>query len=197
MAVMMAEHQHNPAAKIEFMEAVQGATEQTGLSTAKVWNPWTSVLDERVSTKDVVAAVGSVAVPDVIADGRTFTSLRGVEKIAFGSAARLDGPVTASNFGEARQRLRRAYLEVGAASYKKLAGANCTLFACSAIGLLADQVGLVPPGTVVELFNLLGASSGHAYVVVNRTGGTTEDPATFGPDAFIIDQWYARHRFTH
>jgi hypothetical protein len=196
MAVIMSEANPNSAAKLKLMDAIQGAIDKTGLATAKVWNPWNSVLDEQVSTKEVVASVGSSAVPDVISDSRQFASLRGVEKTAFGTAAQLGGPVTPDNFADAKKRLRRAYLQVGAASYKNLAGANCTLFACAVIGMLADQAAIIPDGTTVELLNLLGAGSGHAYVVINRTGGTLEDPATYGPDAFLVDQWYARQQFT-
>jgi hypothetical protein len=46
---------------------------------------------------------------------------------------------------------------------------------------------------VVELFGFK-SSDGHAFLVVDRKDGVLSRPATWGSDAFVIDQWFARQR---
>ncbi|GAA4200853.1 hypothetical protein GCM10022252_54690 [Streptosporangium oxazolinicum] len=178
------------------MAAVQAAIAKTKMTTAKLWNPWPDVVDDTVDIKTLKAVAGGGNVPEIIPDGRRFSDLKPTHLTTLGTEAGLGGPVTQGTFDEARQKIKSKYVATGRANYRELANANCTLFACCVIGMLAAQPKLLGSGVKVELLNLLDTTGGggHAYVVVGRAEGDVGDIETYGPDCFFIDQWYARHK---
>lgn len=178
------------------MAAVQEALKRTKMVTAKVWNPWPDgVADKDVDLAAITAPVGSSSVPEVLPDNQVFSELKRAQLISLGAAAGLGGAVTAENLAEAKKALRKKYVQVGRANYRSLESANCTLFACCVIGMLADQPNLLGRDVKVELLNLpdLGGG-GHAYVVVGRADGDYKNLKTYGQDCFVIDIWYARQQ---
>lgn len=183
--------------KAQRMTAVQEAIAKTAMPAARLWNPWPSVLEPGVNIATLKAAAGGGKVTEIIPDSVTIDQIPGVRRILLGTVAKLGGKLDAGNIGEARNRLKKQYVQTGMANYADLASGNCTLFACCVIGMLAHQPAILGPGVKVELFNLDdGDGNGHAYVVVGRAGADVAQPESYGPDCFFIDQWYARHRAT-
>lgn len=178
------------------MAAVQTAIGKTKMTTAKLWNPWPQLLDDDVVIKRLEVAAGGGNVPEIIPDGQRFSDLKPVRLSVIGREAGLGGPVTESTFAEAREKIKSKYVATGRANYRGLASANCTLFACCVIGMLADQPKLLGSGVKVELINFRDTTggAGHAYVVVGRAEGDVGDIKTYGSDCFFVDQWYARHK---
>ncbi|MCW2882030.1 MAG: hypothetical protein JWQ95_6130 [Sphaerisporangium sp.] len=178
------------------MSAVQAAIAKTKMATAKLWNPWPQVLGDDVDIRTLKVAAGGGSVPEIIPDGQRFSELKAVHLARMGTEAGLGEPVTEATFSEAREKLRHKYVATGRANYRGLVSANCTLFACCVIGMLADQPKLLGSGVKVELLNFLDTTGGggHAYVVVGRAEGDVKKIGSYGPDCFFIDQWYARHQ---
>jgi len=60
-------------------------------------------------------------------------------------------------------------------------------------GKLFKQQPLLPKGTRVEVYGIIGTQEGkHMFTVVNRAADSKEgEYATWGPDCFVVDQWYA------
>jgi hypothetical protein len=179
------------------MAAVQLAIVKTKMPVAKLWNVWSSVLEGGVDVSALKTAAGGGKVTEVIPDSVTIDQIPNVRRILLGSVAKLGGPVTASNIGEARERLKKQYVQTGMANFAALPSGNCTLFACCVIGMLARQPDVLGPGVKVELFNIDdGDGNGHAFIVVGRTGNAIAQATDYGLDCFFIDVWYARHRAT-
>lgn len=135
-------------------------------------------------------------VPDTIA---SLVSLGLVEKREFGLEKADEGSsvatMTEEDFQQERERRRRAYVRWGKDNLGTFVSGNCSYFAAVTVGLLAGESGLraLPEDAVVELFGF-SSSDGHAFLVVNRSGGVLGRPATWGAGAFVIDQWFARQR---
>jgi hypothetical protein len=124
------------------------------------------------------------------------------------SHERAFAPILGSGFAEvgedalggvAVQLVAGAVVAAGGAragvSIKDFPSGVCTMFACAALGHLARNPDLLDPGSVVELFKYEGDQGGHAFIVVNRAG-TPDDVDSWGPQCYVIDPWYARHRIT-
>ncbi|GAB2824653.1 hypothetical protein GCM10027176_31470 [Actinoallomurus bryophytorum] len=60
-------------------------------------------------------------------------------------------------------------------------------------GKYSKQAALLPSGTRVEVFGITGIHQDkHLFTVVNRArDGEENDYKTWGPDCYVIDQWYA------
>ncbi|WP_449064534.1 hypothetical protein [Planomonospora algeriensis] len=178
------------------MAAVQAALDQTPMTTARLWNPWPQVVDDSLDIKALQAPARRGEVPDIIADGTTFATLKPVHRAPLGQAAGLDGPVTEATFDQARAELKRRYVAAGRAKYRTLTDGNCTLLACCVIGMLADRPELLGPGVTVELVNIVDTTGGHghAYVVIGRASGDVGKIGGYGPECFFVDPWYARQQ---
>ncbi|MEV8637427.1 hypothetical protein AB0395_37885 [Streptosporangium sp. NPDC051023] len=193
----MSENTHGTADRKQArMAAVQAALGRTQMTTAKLWNPWTHVVEDGVDIKELQAPARRGEVPDIILDGQKFSDLKAVHLGPLGEAAGLGGPVTEATFDRARTELKKRYVAAGRAKYKTLASANCTLFACCVIGMFADQPELLGPGVKVELVNILDKTGGqgHAYVLVGRASGDVAQVGRYGTSCFFVDQWYARQQ---
>ncbi|GAA2698203.1 hypothetical protein [Nonomuraea recticatena] len=189
--------------KLTAMTAVNQSLQSTSLSRARIWNPFPSLAEGSTATFSAPPEL-SPKVPEVIEDSRVFGTASRNEKIAAAAAAKncglLDGQLewstlTAPVFEQLRTRLKIDYLKHGAESIKDFSSGVCTMFACAALGHLARNHNLLDPGSVVELFKYDGGQGGHAFIVVNRAG-TPDDVDSWGPQCYVIDPWYARHRIT-
>lgn len=185
------------ARKLALMDAVQSLIEHSRVATAKLWNPYKELTDVDVTT--IKAPPAEVPLPATIPDTVTsIGSLNRLERRKFGlEKAESDAPTTVSDgeFEAERERRRREYVQWGKDHVRGFFSGNCSWFAAVTLGLLASGEGLtaLPADAVVELFGF-SSSDGHAFLVVNRRGGDLDKPATWGPDAFAVDQWFARQR---
>ncbi|NUW32998.1 hypothetical protein HTZ77_16365 [Nonomuraea sp. SMC257] len=188
-------HSANP--RMERMQRVQTAIEKTRMATAKLWNPWETVVEKGVEINKIKAPAGGGQVPETIPPSRAFTDYGSLKLRLLAKSVDIDTP-TAQNFADIALKLKDKYVEVGRTNYRTLDSANCTLFACCVLGMLADDSRLLGKGVKVELFNLVESTgaSGHAYVVVGRADGDPQDVDSYGHDCFFIDVWYARQRRT-
>lgn len=188
------------SAKLKLMDAVQDLIAGHRIARAKVWNPYESLTKDNVDVLTIKAVPGSLTqpapIPDTIA---SLASLSLVERRKFGleQAGERATVTTMSEreFQDERERRRRAYVRWGKGETRTFLSGNCSYFAGVTLGLLASEDGLkvLPRDAVVELFGF-SSSDGHAFLVVNREDGTLSQPTTWGPDAFVIDQWFARQR---
>lgn len=185
------------ARKLALMDAVQSLIGQSRVATAKLWNPYRELTE--VDMKTITAPPGNVTLPATIPDTITsIGSLGRVERRKFGlEKAESDAATTMSEaeFQAERERRRRAYVRWGKEQVQGFFSGNCSWFAAVTLGLLGSGEGLraLPADAVVELFGF-SASDGHAFLVVNRRRGDLDNPASWGPDAFAVDQWFARQR---
>ncbi|MBN6056814.1 hypothetical protein JYK22_33110, partial [Nonomuraea sp. RK-328] len=194
----MSENPSHPAnPRLERMQNVQAAIEKTKMATAKLWNPWETVVEVGVDINKIKTPAGGGQVPETIPLGRTFADYGGVKLKLLAKSVDVETP-TEQNFADIALKLKDKYVEVGRTNYRALTGANCTLFACCVIGMLANEPQLLGKGVKVELFSLIESTgaSGHAYVVVGRADCDPQDVDNYGPDCFFIDVWYARQRRT-
>ncbi|MEV0197911.1 hypothetical protein [Nonomuraea sp. NPDC050691] len=69
----MSENPSHPAnPRMERMQRVQTAIEKTRMASAKLWNPWESVVEDGVEIKKIKVAAGGGQVPETIPLGRRF-----------------------------------------------------------------------------------------------------------------------------
>jgi hypothetical protein len=188
--------------KQDLMDAVQRLIASSRIVRAKVWNPYEELTRGNVDPKTIKAEPGSVTLPATIPDTiPSIASLGRIERRKFGLEQAGEGSTVISmseeDFQKERERRRRAYVRWGKDNLGRFVSGNCSYFAAVTLGLLAGEDGLrvLPEDTVVELFGF-AASDGHAFLVVDRDrdGGELGRPATWGPRAFAIDQWFARQR---
>lgn len=188
------------SAKLKLMDAVQNLIAGHRIARAKVWNPYEALTKDGVDVRTIKAVPGSLTqpapIPDTIA---SLASLGLVERRMFGlEKADVGQTVTTMSEGDfqaEREKRRRAYVRWGKGETATFLSGNCSYFAAVTVGLLASENGLqvLPRDAVVELFGF-SSSDGHAFLVVNREDGVLSQPTTWGPDAFVIDQWFARQR---
>lgn len=171
----------------EILEAVNDAIQASLLGTwVVVANPWRAVNLVGVCASDKVIA----GVPPLLpADKVTITPQ---ERLAIPILLR-DKPLE-----ELHAWSRATWLTWGIDFLRQQPHAPLALqsteIASAVVGLLASTGrGLLEPGFCLEVCTMVtSGTSGHALVVVNRASGS--DPlkaATWGPAAFIIDQWFA------
>ncbi|MEV4164630.1 hypothetical protein [Nonomuraea dietziae] len=189
--------------KLTAMTAINQSLQSTSLSSARVWNPFHSLAEGPTAAFSARPDLDP-QVPQVIADAKTFANASRNEKITFAAAAKHSGlldkelewsALTAQVFEQLRTQLKIDYLKRGDESIKNFSSGVCTMFACAVLGHLARNHNLLDPGSVVELFKYEGDQGGHAFIVVNRQG-TPDDVDSWGPQCYVIDPWYARHRIT-
>lgn len=188
------------SAKLKLMDAVQNLIAGHRIARARVWNPYEALTRDNVEVRTIKAEPGPLTqpapIPDTIA---SVDSLGLVERRKFGlEKAGVGGTVITMSEGEfqaEREKRRRAYVRWGKGETATFLSGNCSYFAAVTLGLLASENGLkvLPRDAVVELFGF-SSSDGHAFLVVNRKDGVLSQPTTWGPDAFVIDQWFARQR---
>lgn len=185
--------------KRDLMDAVQDLIKGSRIVKAKVWNPYEDVATDGVVISTIKATPGTPGLPATIPDTIvSYASMGMVDRRTFGLEKAETGKPTGMSeeeFRAERERRRRAYVRWGVAEVSTFAAGNCSCYAAVTLGLLASEAGLavLPRDAVVELFGFK-SSDGHAFLVVNRKGGELAKPATWGPDAFVIDQWFARQR---
>jgi hypothetical protein len=192
--------------KVTAMRAIQAALPKR-LKEGKIWNPWTvTVGEEGLDTARIQGQPESNSPPETIPDSATFDSIRPAMRKSYQGLynqfkkIRNDDQMvvlTTGNLAEMRATLKIGYLQWGLVNYKSFTGGMCTNLAAVTVGWLAENTGLIPAGARVEQFNLSSGGQGHAFVVIGRDKDS--DPGmlpTWGPDWFIIDQWYARQRIT-
>ncbi len=197
------------SAKAKAMKAIQDAIDGSRLAGCKLWNPWEKVYEKGLEVSKIKATPGLTAAPLTIPETATYAGIK--EKAALDLRKykarfnELKGikeddklvDVTADNFDEVRLLLKKGYLEWGRTNYSGFTAGNCTYIAGVTVGWLAENTRLVPEGARVEQFNLAPGGEGHAFVVIGRASGSTPGTiSTWGADAFIVDQWYARQRVT-
>lgn len=90
----------------------------------------------------------------------------------------------------------RAYLSWGAERARRRPFyAVCDGFACATIAMLVASRNGLPAGTTVEWFGMYSggmSATGHAITVVDRAPGSVPaNPATWGNNCVVVDQWYA------
>jgi len=143
------------------MERVQNAINQTGLGTAKVKNPWPTVMERGVTTEDILQPPKDYAgkVQEPIPFGVPLKNLRIAEKTKLASALGSE-KLAEANYSKALKKVTEDYVEASKANYRNLKNDNCTLFACCTIGMLAQNPKLLPEGIRVELFNLTESTGG-------------------------------------
>jgi hypothetical protein len=194
---------HPVPTKLAVMTRVNAALLQTDLNTAQVWNPFTSITEGGDPSGFLGTPGTDPRVPQVIDDTTTFTSLSTIKKSTWQATARHNSLISKDAGPEAfdepvferlRLALKLSYLQRGAESVRKFPGGNCTMFTCAAIGFLAENLGLLAPGTRIELFRYTDGQSGHAFAVVDRVPGDANVTAGWGATCYVIDPWYARHR---
>lgn len=188
------------ARKLALMDAVQKLIADSRIVKALVWNPYEDLTRGNVEWKSIKAVPGEVTLPATIPDTiPSLASLKLVERRKFGlekaDEREAVTTMTEEDFQAERDRRKRAYVRWGKDQVGTFVSGNCSYFAAVTVGLLASEKGLevLPRDAVVELFGF-SSSDGHAFLVVNRNGGELGKPATWGPDAFVIDQWFARQR---
>ncbi|HET9971302.1 MAG TPA: hypothetical protein VFQ68_23910 [Streptosporangiaceae bacterium] len=193
-------------AKVTAMRAIQAALPKR-LKEGKIWNPWAATVCENgLDIAKIQGVPGQNSPPETIPDSATFDSIKPVMRKnyqglynQFKKEKDADQMVvlTAGNLAEMRDTLKTGYLQWGLVNYKSFTGGMCTNIAAVTVGWLADNTGLIPAGARVEQFNLSSDGQGHAFVVIGRDKDSDpEKLPTWGPDWFIIDQWYARQRIT-
>ncbi|TMR90587.1 hypothetical protein [Nonomuraea basaltis] len=195
----MTETTHSGSTRVERMKRVQEAIDKTGMASALLWNPWKGLMENADDLDEIKTPAGGGQVPEIIPIGKTYQDYAhsAVSRTKVTVAAKVD-VLTPQNFDQVVIKLKDRYVEVGRTNFADLKSANCTLFACCVIGMLATTPQLLGPGVRVELFSLVESTggAGHAYVVVGRADCEVKDVDAYGADCFFIDVWYARHRCT-
>jgi hypothetical protein len=193
-------------ARITAMRAIQEALPKK-LKEGKIWNPWAATVGEKgLDIAKIKGTPGQNSPPETIPDSATFDSIKSQKRITYqGLYNQFKGikdadqmvTLTAGNLAEMRATIKIGYLKWGLVNYKSFTGGMCTNIAAVTVGWLADNTVLVPAGARVEQFNLSSGGQGHAFVVIGRDEKSDpEKLPSWGPDWFIIDQWYARQRIT-
>lgn len=83
------------------------------------------------------------------------------------------------------------------AAKKTPAIGTCLDICCLAVALLGSQFRALfnPTSTIEVVLMATMGEAAHALIVVDRAqDGTLSDHATWGPNAFVVDQWYALQR---
>jgi hypothetical protein len=102
----------------------------------------------------------------------------------------------AANGRPPQHEIDQDYLTQGVAAAKRTPFCGvCDTFTCATIAMLVGRNSPLPPGCAVEWFGMKSggiSGTGHAITVVDRTPGSAEaNPATWGNQCLIVDQWYA------
>lgn len=192
----------NRLTKLELMEIVEGLVAGSRIAKAKLWNPYDRIVNDPSYKVRISAPSGGYGPPDLIPD-MPLKDVPSLKLRGWGLQKSGDAPVTEEAYQRERERRRTEYVIWGASQLKTFAAGNCSIFAAVALGLLATPGALdrlAGTDLVVEQFNF-SSSDGHAFLVVNRSGGRTNadgrlliDPSSWGSAAFVIDAWYARQR---
>jgi hypothetical protein len=186
--------------KRDLMDLIEGVISKSRIRTAKLWNPYDDIVGDSAFKAKISAKSSGDGPPDLIPDV-AFKNLSTIQLRSWGLEVRDTSggtTVTEDVFLGERDRRRVSYVQWGAKWLKIFTSGNCSIFASVTLALLAsdDVLTQLPSGIVIEQMNF-ASSDGHAFLVVNRSGGKTNekgqlcDPTSWGPDAFVVDAWYA------
>ncbi|MFK3982176.1 hypothetical protein ACI2K4_17580 [Micromonospora sp. NPDC050397] len=177
--------------KTQIMADVQAAVDASPLATVVVANPW-GILDQ----KNLVTQAGHNAwAPILMGPGAQGAPLTNQLKLA------LDVSLRNKTDQEIYAALAEVYVRTGnerlLAAAKRPAVGTCLDICCLLVALLGGRFReLFNPTSTIEvvLMTTVGQAP-HAFVVVDRLPTSTlSNHTTWGPDAFVIDQWYALQR---
>jgi hypothetical protein len=189
--------------KRELMDIIEGLVAESRIAKAKLWNPYDRIVNDNAYKAKISARSEGYGPPDLIPE-IPLKDVSFVKRRAWNLESSGSGEVTEEAYQKERERRRADYVKWGATQLKSFAAGNCSIFASVTLGLLATQEALeklAAADMVVEQFNFSSAD-GHAFLVVNRTGGRTNDSgrlidaSSWGSGAFVVDAWYARQRQT-
>lgn len=198
--------------KRDLMDLIEGLVTDSGIRKAKLWNPYDEIISGGAKTlsvedeyfKKAIKAPDNQEMPPGLIPDVAFSSTTRVQLGSWGLVLQeSSGNVSLGEdaFEKEKGRRRTVYLQWGRERLKIFKAGNCSIFAAVTLGLLSGEkaLGKLPGSIVIEQFNFV-SSDGHAFLVVNRSGGTKTpkgtltDPASWGPDAFVIDAWYANQK---
>ncbi|WP_326559029.1 hypothetical protein [Micromonospora sp. NBC_01796] len=177
--------------KAQIMAGVEEAISSSVLASVVVANPWNTLNQNNLVTQSGYTAWA----PSLVGPGAQLKPLGAQIKLG------LDPGLRDKTDAEIYAAMGKAYLRVGKerllAAKKGVCLGTCVDICCLVVAHLGSMFRELfnPTSTIEVCFMATPGEASHALIVVDRAQGSAlGDHSTWGPDAFVIDQWYALQR---